>query len=204
MKKIIFILVCFLIIAPSLAYAIIGVGVATGKIFVNEKLRAGGIYQLPSFTVVNTGDEVSDYKVYVQHLMNQEELVPDYNWFSFQPQTFNLEPSKGQSVKVNLTLPLKNVQPGNYFAFLEAQPIKKSLGQGGASIGVAAATKLYFTIAPANFLQGIYYRIISCLNNYSPWTYIVLGLIVLVVLFYIIKKNFSFNIGINIKKKDDK
>ncbi|NMC09344.1 hypothetical protein GYA44_03450, partial [Candidatus Microgenomates bacterium] len=60
-----FVITALLLLLPSFAYAGLGVGIGTGKIVVDEKLRSGVIYNLPSLTVVNTGDEESDYSVSV-------------------------------------------------------------------------------------------------------------------------------------------
>ena len=57
MKKISFLVVFLALLAfPFLVYAKLGVGVATGKIVVEDKLRPGMIYNLPALTVLNTGD----------------------------------------------------------------------------------------------------------------------------------------------------
>lgn len=200
MKKITFLLLALiLILAPGVSLADIGVGVATGKIVVDNKMKAGGIYEIPSFTVVNTGDVPFEYEVYTQYLIGQEDKIPNPEWFKFSPQKFPLDPGKGQAVEVTISLPLKDVQPGQYFAFLEAKPSKED--EGGTKVNIAAATKLYFTVAPANFFQGIYYRISSLMNNYSPWTYIALGIIVLAIIISLIKRKFNFDIGISVKKK---
>ena len=44
-------------------------------------------------------------------------------------------------------VPVKT-KPGEYFAFLESGPVAE--GGPGTSGGVAVATKLYFTVVPAN------------------------------------------------------
>lgn len=145
-----------------------GVGVGVGKIQVDQQLRPGMIYQLPIITVLNTGDESSSYSVRITHRSNQEQLVPPAEWFSFSPQTFRLEPGEVQSVQATLSIPLK-AEPGNYFNFLEGFPVIEN-NSGATNIGIAAATKLYFTIAPANMVLGAYYRAASFWRNYQPWT----------------------------------
>ncbi len=195
----ILILSALVTILPVVVFARIGVGIGVGKIRVNEQLRAGGIYDLPTaIPVLNTGDEPANYQVSVQYYEKQETrsdmgFRPAEGWFVFMPQSFSLEPGKVQSVKVTLTLPTK-VTPGNYYALLEAQPVKKSVA-GEASIGVAAATQLWFTVAPANFLQGIYYRFISLYSRYQPWDTIVLVIIFILALLLYISKKFKFQIA---------
>ena len=194
-----FSLVVFIIFSHN-ALARIGVGVASGKIQVDEQLKPGIIYKLPVLTVINTGTEPSDYAVSIAYQNNVPQLRPKQDWFIFSPQKFYLEPGKGKVVEIKLNLPLK-MEPGDYFAYLEAQPTKKA-EKGKTTIGVAAAARLYFTVIPANFLQGIYYKITSFWKVYAPWPQrgsIVIGIIILMFLF----KKF-FNIQINVKKPQGK
>ena len=190
----------FILIFPNFVDARIGVGVGTGKIQVEDKLRAGMIYELPSLTVLNTGDEPSDYEVAVTYHQDQPQLAPSQEWFDFSPQGFYLEPGEAQTVTIKLNLPLKTV-PGDYFAYLEGHPIKQTK-LGGANIGVAAAAKLYFTIAPANFLQGLYYKTASLWKIYAPWTNRAAILLAVVLALVFFRK--FFKIQINVKNKNVK
>lgn len=194
-KFIIFVLI--LLLTPLMVFGRIGVGVGTGKIVVDEPLKPGGVYTLPSLSVLNTGDEAGEYGASIEYHQDQPQIQPAREWFSFNPSSFHLEPGESQSVAVSLTLPVKT-RPGDYFAYLEGHPIKTA--KPGTSISVAAAAKLYFTVAPANFIQGIYYRVISFFAAYSPWPYIALAVIIAAIIIILIKKNFSFNL--NIKKKE--
>lgn len=199
MKKI-FVITFITLLLPTFAFARIGVGVGTGKIVVDQVLRPGLIYTLPSLTILNTGDEPSQYEVSTTYREGQVELKPEKDWFSFEPSSFYLEPGKVQTVQVKLTLPVKGARPGDYFIFLEGHPVKTST-LGGTSIGIAAAAKLYFAVAPSNIFAGIYYRVTSLFTEYSPWSYILLGVIVLVISSVILRRYFSFNIGLSVKKK---
>lgn len=173
------ILLCgaIMLILPIIALAKIGVGMGTGKIQVDQVLKAGLIYTLPSITVLNTGDESSEYGVGIQYHENQPEMKPPKEWFGFEPSEFHLEPGQSQIVQVKLTLPVRGAKPGDYFAFLQGFPVKKAI-VGGTSVGVAAAAKLYFTVAPANFFAGVYYRAVSLLTLYSPWSYVFSAIII--------------------------
>jgi P pilus assembly chaperone PapD len=191
---IVFLFGFFLLAIPT--YARIGVGVATGKINVTEKLKPGIIYNLPPLTVLNTGDEPSDYEVSVSYHEAQKELQPAESWFIFSPKSFHLNPGEAQKIEIKLNLPLKT-EPGKYFAYLEGHPLKKSHA-GMATIGIAAAAKLYFTIEPANIFYAVYYKIISFYAVYAPWPeWVTIGIVVCLVLF-LFKK--FFNIEINRKK----
>lgn len=186
-------LVILFILTPIIVFGRVGVGVGTGKIQVDKPLKAGGIYDLPALPVLNTGDEPGEYGVSVEYQESVPQIRPAREWFHFEPQSFYLEPGSVQTVKVTLTLPAKT-QPGDYFAYLEGHPIKKSVA-GETSVGVAAAAKLYFTVAPANIFQGIYYRLISLYSRYHPWDTIILAILFVAVLFRLIGKRFKIQIA---------
>ncbi|MDD5720828.1 MAG: hypothetical protein PHT16_00040 [Candidatus Pacebacteria bacterium] len=194
-----FIFLALILILPMAVFAKIGVGVGLGKIHLDEPLRAGGIYNLPSLPVLNTGDEPSDYAVGVDYFQDQETrsdmgLRPAAEWFHFEPQSFHLEPGNVQMVKITLTLPTKDIKPVNYFAYLEAHPVKKSEA-GVTAVNIAAATKLWFTVAPSNIFQGIYYRFITLYSHYHPWDTIVLAVIFVAALLRFVSKKFKFQIA---------
>jgi len=196
MKKfIIFLLLVAVFIFPSIVLARIGVGVAVGKIEVDKPLKPGGVYDLTPLVVVNTGDEPSDYGIKIAYQSEQSELLPVEEWFDFSPSSFYLEPGQVQNITVKLTLPVK-VKPGDYFAYLEAHPVKKTTATGGTSISVAAATKLYFTVVPGNIFQGIYYRFTSFWLRYSPWTWVVFWLLVAALIIVFFKRFFTFQLGV--------
>jgi len=198
-KKISLILVGFLVLLlPFLVLARVGVGVGVGKIQVDKPLKAGMIYDLPPLPVLNTGDEPGEYGVSIEYHEGQETnpqmgLKPAKEWFRFEPSTFHLEPGQVQQVKITLTLPTKTV-PGNYFVYLEGHPIQKT-ETGQTRVGVAAAAKLYFTVAPANIFQGIYYRFVSLYIRYHPWDTIILVLIVLAIVIKLLSKKFKIQIA---------
>ena len=195
-----FVLFSVFLTGPLLVLAKIGVGVGIGKIQVDQPLKSGLIYTLPDFVLVNTGDEPSEYGVQIVYHENQKEMRPAKEWFKFEPSQFYLEPGQSQLVQIKLTLPIRGAQPGDYFAFLQGRPLQKT-ESGMTSVGVAAATKLYFTVTPANFFVGIYYRIGSLLKLYSPWSYVVLTVIIAALLIILFRRFFSFNIGVSFKKK---
>lgn len=181
-----------LLISPRFSEAKIGVGVGSGKIRVDEVLKAGTIYELPAINVINTGDETMNYEVTVTFLEGQKEIRPQVKWFDFSPATFSLGPGEIRSVKITLNLPLKTV-PGDYFAYLEARPVVKN-ATGVSSVSIAAAAKLYFSVAPSNLGEAIYYKFISWWHLHEPWTN--RGLVVVAILMVIIfvRKNLNFQI----------
>lgn len=182
-----------LFLVPALTFARVGVGIGSGKIQMDQALHAGGIYVLPPLPIINTGDEPSDYSASVEYLQGTPELRPAKEWFTFEPQTFHLDPGAVRIVNATLTLPT-NVEPGDYFAYLEGHPFVKSVA-GQTSIGVAAAAKLYFSVAPSNIFQAVYYRLASLSVRFYPWDVIVLGVVALTLLLRFIGKRFKFEIA---------
>jgi len=185
------------ILFPSAALASIGVGVGTGKIDVAKKLKTGGIYDLPPVTVFNTGTQPSSYTMSVTFNEKQSELKPAASWFSFSPSTFVLQPGQSQSVKPTVRLPLK-LKPGKYFAYLEAHP-HTTLQRGITSVGVAAATKLSFQAVPLNPLLAFLYWLFSLLQYYAPYSYILLGSLILLIVWLSLRKR--LHIQLQISKK---
>lgn len=198
MKKLIGVLLfLILFLFPNVSYAALGVGVGVGKIEVDDQLKPGVIYTLPSITVLNTGDESSAYEVAIEHHENQPESVPEEDWFIFSPKEFTLEPGEVQEVQIKLNLPV-NVAPDDYFAYVEARPIKKT-PVGNTAVNIAAATKLYFTVIPGSVLSGIYYKILTFWKEYSPWPQIVVTGILVVLSIFLVKR--FFNIEIKLAKQ---
>lgn len=204
MKRLIFLLLtvfCFLSFVQKPVNARVGVGVNTGKIQVDEELTAGLIYKLPPITIINTGDETSEYTTSIAFHKNQPELMPKEEWFIFSPSKFTLEEGEAQLVDIKINLPLK-IEPGDYFAYLEGRPLVQ-VKQGTTTLGVAAAAKLYFTVVSASPLHAIYYKVVSFWKIYAPWPQraaIVVGVIVLLLLF---KKFFNIKIGLKNEDKND-
>lgn len=202
MKKVLLFSLFLLLGFPDFVEAKIGVGVGTGKIQVEDKLKPGMIYELPSLTVLNTGDEEGDYEAAVTYHEKQKELRPAEKWFDFSPEKFHLEPGEAQEVKIKLNLPVRTA-PGEYFAYLEGHPVKKSEA-GQTRVGVAAAAKLYFTVLPANPVLGVYYKAVTFWKINQPWTNRLAALFGIVVAYRLLNKFFGFKISFGKKKTEEK
>ena len=200
MKKYSILFGLILAVLPAVCFASIGVGVGAGQITYDEPVHAGNIYILPAMTIVNTGTETAVYSARLAFQQDQVALRPQPEWFQFDPLESKIEPGSAQVVQVRLTLPLK-VIPGDYFAYVEAFPFQTA-GGGKTSIGIAAATKLYFTVEPANIWQGLYYRSISYYKMYYPWPLVALGMIFAAILVLLFRKYFKFSIAV--KKEPEK
>ncbi len=196
MRKFIILLLIMVLIFPLAVFARIGVGTGTGTIKVDKSLKPGGIFELPSLQVMNTGDEPSYYGLGIAFHVERTELRPAKEWFSFSPSSFYLEPGKSQLVQIKLTLPVKT-QPGDYFAYVQAFPVVET--GPGTSVGIAVGAKLFFTVVPANFWQAITFRVSSFWKTYSPWTWVVFGMVLAAIFVVLFKKHFAFQLGV--KKK---
>lgn len=196
-KTIISFLVILLVGFPLFTSASVGVGVNLGKINIDEPLKPGGLYTFPIIGVINTGDEAGDYAFEVTYHQDQPELRPEGEWFSFNPATFHLEAGQSQNVEIKLTLPVK-MKPGDYFAYLEAHPVV--ISGPGTTIGVAAATKTYFTVVPANLWQAMVHRVSTFFTQNAPWPHVVLSVLIAAVLIALFRRNFSLNLGISRKQ----
>lgn len=196
--RVVLIALLLVVLQPlNLAQAKIGVGIGTGKIVVDEELKPGGVYELPSITVLNTGTVVSTYKLRAAYHEGQPELRPPDEWFSFSPNDFSLQPADSQMVKIILTVPI-DAKPDVYFAYIEASPTDK-VANGETSVGIAAASKLYFTVSPSNFISGVWYRFASLWSLYEPWTTRIAIFFGFVLVLFFMRNHFSLQI--NLKKK---
>jgi hypothetical protein len=136
---------------------------------VETVLSPGGSYSLPPISVVNTGDEPSAYQVSIGYLVDQPQRQPRSDWFVFQPRRFSLEPGVSAEVVARLVLP-PDVAPGDYFALLKAQTVSE--GPSGTSLGVAAATKVSFSVESSGWLESRARQVNRWLYDGSPWTYV--------------------------------
>jgi len=184
----------FLCLPAADIQAQLGVGIMPGIIRVDEPLLPGGRYNLPSLQVINTGSEASDYEVELAVMAEQEELQPPADFIIFSPTAFHLEPGANQVVSLSLDIPVK-AKPGDYLAYVEAHPVATG-GGGGMQIGVAAATKLYFTVKPANVFVAITNSIANFFARTAPVSYIALGVIVLGLVVFFLRRRIRVDIRI--------
>jgi hypothetical protein len=171
----------------------IGVGVGTGRITVNEKIKPGLTYSLPPVSVFNDGTIRSDYEVVVTYNEKQPQRKPDSHWLKFSPQSFTLGPGQAQVVQVKMKTS-SGAHPGPYFAYIEAHPIKKDVN-GITTIKIAAATKLSFTVRVTNWWQ----RLLFALEDFwQQWRHIIIpALIVLAAILILLT---TFLVGRKTKK----
>lgn len=171
-----------------------GVGIMPGTIRVDNPLLPGSRYDLPSVQVLNTGDESNDYVVQLTSMADQEELQPPADFVDLSPTSFRLEPGANQIVSLSLDIPVR-AKPGDYLAYIEARPVAAE-ATGGTQIGTAVATKLYFTVKPANLFVGVMNSIANFFDRTAPASYIVLGVIVLGVVGFFLRRRIRIDIRI--------
>lgn len=184
------------ICSATVVVAKVGVGMGAGEIRLTESLKPGGIYSLPSVRIFNTGDETTTYGMNVAYHQDRPELRPKQDWFSFNPTTFTIGAGESQEIQVTMMIPVK-AEPGDYFAFIESGPMASN--QPGTSVGVAVATKLFFTVIPANIWQAMSYRVAAFFDTYSPWSWAGLSFVLFVIVVAFVRKFFSFNIAMRKK-----
>ena len=163
------------LLATGTALGQAGVGVNVGEIQIDETVAPGGGYTLPSIGVINTGHDPADYSLRITYRNRQEELEPSEDWFSFSPSRFHLEANESQNVQIKLELPV-TAEPGDYFAFIEAYPVRAGAG-GGVAIGIAAATKLRFTVKPSNVFSASFLWSFHRFKDASPWSWTAVGIV---------------------------
>lgn len=186
-----------LLAAAHPAWARLGVGVNVGNIEVNEPLLSGGIYDIATMSVINTGNETSDYGLGVSYRDKQKEMKPPKEWFRFSPTRFELKPGRQKPVEISLTIPV-NAKAGDYFALVEGHPIAEGKG---LNIGIAAATKFNFTVESSSLFWSIINRLTTWFANNSPYSYIVAGVILLAIAIFIIRRNLKLSFKIERKGK---
>ena len=177
------------------AHADRGVGVNLGRIEIDDLLKPGQSYRLPVLGVINTGSEAAGYEVAITYLEDQAELRPAVDWFDLEPRRFFLEPGETRGVDIRLTLPT-GADPGDYFGLIEPRP--EATGEG-ARIGIAAATKLSFTVKPSSWLAAQRVRFNRLIDENEPWSYLVPALVLLAGVLFVAHRNFRF--GLRVERK---
>jgi len=191
-------MICGFVTGTVQAQSQIGVGIMPGVIRVDKPVLPGGQYKLPSLQVVNTGNVTSQYELVIVKMAKQIELQPPAEFISYSPKSFSIEPGANQVVSLSLDIPI-NAIPGDYLAYVEAHPVSRSTG--GTTIGIAAATKLYFTIMPASIFQALINTVTSAFSRAAPFSYIVLGIPVMGLTAFFAKRYIKLEIKLKRKEK---
>jgi len=119
------------------------VGVGLGSIKLPDPLYPGGVYRLPSWPVINTGEVAGYFEVGVS---------PFSKYFSFRPQKLFLEAGENQPVAVWVKVPFA-APSQSYKVVLEARPVMSEAG-GQVRVGPVAGTKLSFAVGESPSVLG--------------------------------------------------
>jgi hypothetical protein len=127
--------------------ASIGVGVQVGPVRLGTVAHRGESYALPPVYVVNTGTQAEAISVRVERLSHGPGLVVPPSWIRVTGPAVQLAPSSSARIPLELVVP-GPAQPGGYLSdiVVTGSPVAAARS---AHIGVAAATKLVFTVSSA-------------------------------------------------------
>jgi uncharacterized protein YaiE (UPF0345 family) len=147
----------FLLLAfPAVAAASIGVGIQVGPVRLAGIAHAGQTYDLPPVYVVNTGTQDETVRLDVKRLSKGDGFDVPKSWFQPTRTDVHLDANQSTTIDVKLVVPA-DARPGRYFSDVVAHG-SASIEAGQATLGVAAATKLQFTVGkavPAGFWSSL-------------------------------------------------
>jgi len=169
-----------------------GVSIDLGSISIDEKLSPGGRYRLPTLTVRNIGDQEGDYEVVVAYLNGAGGSNAPEGWFDFEPKQFHLIPQEARLVQVHIELP-SGVDPGRYNALIEARVEPEG---EGVRLSAAAASRVSFEVKPSSLLEAWVLQLSRSLEDRSPWSYLVIGVLTLLSVVYLSRRFLRLRLGI--------
>jgi hypothetical protein len=172
------------------AFASQAVSIDVGRIDVSDALAPGGQYKLPAFGVRNPGTESTTYRIVVSYVDGQEAGQPSQAWFSFSPAELTVGPGESRPVTASISLP-PNADPGPYEALIGPEIVSTGIG---AQVGAGAAAHLTFTVAQSSAFDG-FMRWIGRTIGQNPWLLAVVGLAVIVVVLWSLRRRFSFTVS---------
>jgi hypothetical protein len=179
-----------LLVSAAPVFAGKAVSIDVGTIAVRERLVPGGEYRLPTFGVRNPGTEPTAYVIAVSYVDGQEALRPPAEWFTFSPDSFSLEVGASRPVEARLTIP-GDAEPGDYQALIGPQIVSDGTG---ASVGAGAAARLSFSVDPSSALDAFLRQLFRFLAE-NPWVLVLAGLLLLIVVFWFLRRRFAFSIS---------
>ncbi len=126
--------------------ASIGVGVQASPVRLGSMAHRGERYALP-LDVVNTGTEAEAVSMRVERLSRGPGRTVPPSWIQFAGPAVQIAPGKAARVSLELVVPGR-AKPGEYLSDIVVS--SSAAGQAGtAHLGVAAATKLEFSVSSA-------------------------------------------------------
>lgn len=160
---------------PGVALAAPGAGIDKGTIAAPDPARPGASYELETLTLFNTGDTAATYEMLVVPVNKEDKLSPESEWFTFEPQSFELAPGAHEQVKVTMQLP-NDAPAGSYEALLGGRPV---LETEGVLVRVGAAARLKMEVAQSNIFASAFYGTLSLVQNNAPWSYVIIAAVLI-------------------------
>jgi hypothetical protein len=147
--------------------ASVGVGVQVSPVRLGSMAHRGESYAL-SVDVVNTGTEAEAVSMRVERLSRGSGRAVPPSWIQFAGAAVQIAPGKAARVSLELVVPGR-ATPGEYLSDIVASG--SAAGQAGpGNLGVAAATKLEFSVSSAP-AQGA--------SSFPVWIWALTGLLLL-------------------------
>lgn len=106
-------------LAPAASPILTGLKLIPGGIRAEQALPCGKKYELPAFTVINTGTSAAEVLVTVEKTQRPGRTAAEPGWFSISPQRFIIQPGGEQRVKITISVP-PEVAPGDYAVGIRA------------------------------------------------------------------------------------
>ena len=138
-------------ILPVASEASVGVGVQAGPVRLGTVAQRGGSYALPPVYVVNTGTQAEFISVRIDRLSHGTARAVPPSWIHAGPGV-QLAPHQAARIPLELNVP-DGARPGAYLSDVVAAG-SVTISVGRANLGVAAATKLEFSVGPGS-AQGL-------------------------------------------------
>jgi hypothetical protein len=128
------------------AQASVGVGVQATPVVLGNAAHAGGSYALPPVYVLDTGTQAEKITVRVERLSKGTGHVVPPSWVRASGPAVQLAPHQSARIPLQLVVP-GGAQPGQYLSDIVVTG-SAVVSAGRANLGVAAATRLEFRVAP--------------------------------------------------------
>jgi hypothetical protein len=126
------------------SFASVGVGVQAGPVRLAGAAHPGGRYALPPVFVVNTGTQPESVVIAIERISPGSGRTVPASWISASSVPVRLAHNQSARIPLSLTVPA-SAAPGRYFSDVVAKGTAP-LSEGGANLGVAAATDLEFSV----------------------------------------------------------
>ena len=133
--------------------ASVGVGVQAGPVLLASAAHPGGSYALPPVYVVNTGTQPEVVSVRIDRLSAGSGRPVPPSWIHAGPSV-RLTAHQAARISLQLDVPA-GARTGAYLSDVVAAG-SGTISEGNANLGVAAATKLEFRVAPGPAPAGLW------------------------------------------------